>query len=56
MNAPRESVLPPHTWQLLSDFLSASRSTLSVAEAADAAIKAWISEQSKSNQGLRGYP
>lgn len=55
MNAPRENVLPPHTWQLLCDFLSASRSTLSVAEAADAAIKAWISEQSKSNEGLRGY-
>jgi len=55
MNAPRENVLPPHTWQLLCDFLIVSGSTLSVVEAADAAIKAWIREQSKSSEALRGY-
>ncbi|MYM39352.1 hypothetical protein [Duganella qianjiadongensis] len=55
MNAPRENVLPPHTWQRLCDFLIASGSTLSVAQAADEAIRAWISEQSKSKEPLHGY-
>ncbi|MFC0170041.1 hypothetical protein ACFFKC_18370 [Pseudoduganella danionis] len=55
MNAPREHVLPPHTWQLLCDFLYSSSSRLSVVEAADQAIKAWIAAQKKGEEPLRGY-
>lgn len=55
MNALRENVLPPHTWQLLCAFLHATGSDLSVAEAADDAIKSWIAAQKQVSEPLRGY-
>jgi hypothetical protein len=55
MNAATTNSIPPAAYQALLDYLRRSRSPLSPAEAADRAIRHWITHDSTVAMPIRGY-